>query len=80
MATNRLQPPSPVATPALDAFIRDLAVLAKKHRVTTLVIAGVDPPTQQHKLYGDANSIAVLRGVVAEKMGLFDGGETGWEA
>lgn len=55
-------------------------MLAKKHRVTTLVIAGVDPPTQQHKLYGDANSIAVLRGVVAEKMGLFDGGETGWEA
>lgn len=81
MATpNRLQPPPPPPTPALDAFIRDLAALAKKHRVTTLVIAGVDPPTQQSRLYGDPNSIAVLRGIVAEKMGLFDGGETGWEA
>lgn len=72
--------PQPVATPALDAFIRDLTVLAKKHRVATLVIAGVDPQTQTHRLYGDPNSIAVLRGIVAEKMGLFDGGETSWEA
>ena len=69
-----------VPTPALDAFIRDLTALAKKHRVTTLVIAGVDPPTQQHKLYGDPNSIATLRGIVAEKMGVFDGGETEWPA
>ena len=80
MANNRLQPPPQAATPTLDAFIRDLTVLAKKYRVTTLVIAGVDPPTQQHRLYGDANSIAALRSIVADKMGLFDGGETSWEA
>ena len=72
--------PSPVPTPALDAFIRDLTVLAKKHRVTTLVIAGVDPQTQQHRLYGDPNSIAVLRGIVAAKMELSEGNEVEWQA
>lgn len=76
---NRLQP-APVPTPALDAFIRDLTALAQKHRVNTLVIAGVDPQTQLHKLYGSPDAIAALRGIVAEKMGLFDGGETSWEA
>lgn len=79
MATNR-QPPPPVQTPALDNFIKALAALAKQHRVATIVIAAVDPQTQAHKLYGDPDSIAALRGIVAEKMGLFDGGETSWEA
>lgn len=76
---NRLQP-APVSTPALDAFIKDLAALAQRHRVNTIVIAAVDPPTQTHRLYGSPDSIAALRGIVAEKMGLFDGGETSWEA
>lgn len=77
---NRLQPPPPVPTPALDAFINALMALAQRHRVTTLVIAGVDPSNGQQKLYGSNDAIVALRGLVAEKMGLFDGGETSWEA
>lgn len=76
----RLQPPPPVPTPVLDAFIRDLMAVAVRHKVNTLVIAAVDPQTGRQKLYGAPDAMAALRGLIATKFDLQDVAETEWTA
>jgi hypothetical protein len=78
MAIDRTAPLPPVPTPRLDQLVQAIGPLAAKLGVVGLVIVGVDPTTHRAKVYGAPEAIQALRGLVAEKFGLFDGGETGW--
>jgi hypothetical protein len=79
MPTDRTAAAPPVPTPRLDQLVVEIGKLAVKFGVPALVIAGVDPSTRRAKVYGAPEVIQGLRGIVAEKFGLFDGGETGWD-
>jgi len=78
---DRLAPPPPVSAPMLDALVQQIGALAQKMGVVEIIIVGRDPRTKGVKLYGDPklNSDPDIRTVVADKLGLFDSGETSWE-
>lgn len=76
---DRTAPPPPVLTPRLDQLVQEISKIAMRYGTPGLVIAGVDPTTRQARVYGSPEAIAALRGVVAEKFQLFDGGETSWD-
>jgi hypothetical protein len=75
---DRTAPPPPLPTPHLDQLVQEIGKLAVKFGVPGIVIVGLDPRTLNAKVYGDPKAIQALRGIVAEKFGLFDGGETSW--
>lgn len=66
-------------TPRLDQLVQEIGKIAQRFGVPGLVIAGLDPTTKETRVYGSPEAIAATRGAVAEKYGLYDGGETSWE-
>lgn len=67
-------------TPNLDAFVQQISQIAKQHGITTLIVIGRDPVTNEVKLFGGTaakNAETDLRALVAEKFGLGEG-ETAW--
>lgn len=67
--------PNQSATPGLDAFINDLRVVAAKHGIRTLVIAGVDPRTRQAHVYGAPDALAMLKPAIVARLGIAEAGE-----
>lgn len=74
------QPSPQVPAPYLDKFVAELRALAQKYRINVLAVAGVDPSTNAQRVYVAKEHIPVLADVVAERFGLFNGGETEWTA
>lgn len=71
-------PPPPA--PYLDQFVAELRALAQKYRISVLAVAGVDPSTNAQRVYVAREHIPILQEVIAERFGLFNGGETEWTA
>jgi len=67
--------------PTLQAFISQVAPLAAKLGVTTIMIAAKDPVTGEIGIIGSVEAMGVLRDAVeakfVEKLGMV--GETAWE-
>jgi len=78
MAIDRTAPVPPANTPTLDALVQQIMPIAMKLGIPMLVIVGVDPQTNEMKLFGSQEARTALRTLVAEKFGLFDGGEAAW--
>ena len=57
-------------TPTLDQFINELRVVARKHNVNVLAVAGVDPRTGVARVYADPSHIALLKKTVATRFEL----------
>jgi len=65
-------------SPQFDAFIKQVALLAQQAGVGTLVIAAVDPGTQEADVIASAGAMEALRTIVGIKFGLGDGSDTEW--
>lgn len=79
MAVDRTAPPPPPNVPTLDLLVKQIGPIAKQLHVLSLVIVARDPETGEAQLYGGPEARDDLRVLVAERFGLYDGGETSWE-
>lgn len=67
-------------TPNLDAYVQQIGPVAKQYGITTLIVIGRDPITNEVRLYGEtaaSTAPADIRALVAEKFSLGEG-ETAW--
>lgn len=66
--------------PTLDAFVQAIGSLAQRYGVTSLVIVGRDPLTDEVKLFGEtaARTDAGIREVVQEKFAFDSEPVTAW--
>jgi hypothetical protein len=69
---------APVQAPTVDAYIAHCSVLAQKMGITTVVIVAQDPGTKGIRVAATKGAMDAVRGPVADKFGLSDGGETEW--
>lgn len=69
-----------VQTPTLDLLVQAIGPIAQKLGISQLVVVGVDPRTGHKRVYGAPETLMAVRDVVAEKFGLADVGETGWDS
>lgn len=75
-----MPPTTPPNTPTLDVLIQQLAPLAQRLGVATLLIAAKDPRTGEIGIFGSTEAMGELRETVeakfVEKLGMV--GETAW--
>ena len=68
----------PSMTP-LDRFMASVTASAQQLGITCVAIAAKDPATGEIRFVASKTAPSELRGTVADKWGLMDGAETGWD-
>ena len=60
------------STPVLDQLVQAIGKVAMAHGVPGLVIIGLDPKTNQSRVYGSPQALQMFRRLVAEKFNLLE--------
>lgn len=68
----------PVPAPTVDVYIAQCSALAQKMGIAVVVIVAKDPATEAVRIAATKGAMDAVRGPVADKFGLIDGGDTAW--